>query len=92
MLASSTAVQIWQKAIALAYAVNKDHLAVVGYLIEEGKVNFNQKICLAGFFASFLVQSASQGALKMVKLLVKAAADLDCANNSLKEVHSMLAF
>lgn len=78
VLATSAAVERWQMAVALAYAVNQGHLAVARYLIEEGKVNVNQKICLAGFFASFLTQSASQGDLEMVKLLVKAGADLDC--------------
>ncbi|CAG8319759.1 unnamed protein product [Penicillium salamii] len=71
-------VENWQKAVALTYAVNQGHLSVARYLIEEGKVNVNQKICLTDFFASFLTQSASQGYLEMVKLLVKAGADLDC--------------
>ncbi|KAJ5102459.1 ankyrin [Penicillium argentinense] len=78
VLVSSAAVENWQKAIALAYAVDRGHLAVARCLIEEGKVNVNQKICLTGFFASFLAQSASRGALEMVKLLVEAGAALDC--------------
>ncbi|KAJ5577664.1 ankyrin [Penicillium hispanicum] len=68
VLASSAAVGKWQPPIALAYAVSQGHLALARYLIEEGKVNVNQQITL----------SAKQGNLEMVKLLVKAGADLNC--------------
>ena len=78
VLASSAAVEKWQKAVALAYAVNQGHSALARYLTEEGKVNVNGQITLPGFFKSLLAQSANQGSLEMVKLLVKAGADLDC--------------
>lgn len=78
VLASSAALKKWQMAIALVYAVNQGHLALARYLIEEGKVNVNQRISQPGFFKSFLSRSANQGNLEMVKLLVKAGADLNC--------------
>lgn len=91
-LASSAAVETWQKAVALAYTVNQGHLSVARYLIEEGKVNVNQKICMSDFFASYLTQSAIQGDLEMVNLLVKAGADLDCPSfQRMAESHLCIA-
>ncbi|KAL6229257.1 hypothetical protein BDW75DRAFT_225386 [Aspergillus navahoensis] len=81
VLASSSAVHHWQKVFALAYAVSQGHLALAKYLIEEAKVDVNQQIARItrrSFFDSFLTQSTSQGNLEIVKLLVKAGADLDC--------------
>ncbi|KAJ6019797.1 ankyrin [Penicillium canescens] len=80
VLASSAAVNKWQRAVALAYAVNRGHLALARYLIEEARVDVNQQITLSGFFESFLTQAACRGNLEMVKLLVKAGADLNCPN------------
>lgn len=78
VLASSAAVKKWQISLALAYAVNRGQLASARYLIEEAGVDVNQKITLHGFFESFLALSANRGNLEMVKLLVKAGADLNC--------------
>jgi hypothetical protein len=42
VLTSSVVVEKWQKAITLAYAVNRGHLALARYLIEEARVDVNQ--------------------------------------------------
>lgn len=77
-ISSSPAVNWFQRASALAYAVGRGQSESARYLIEEAGVDVNKRVILREFFDSFLAQAARRGDLEMVKLLVGAGADLKC--------------
>ena len=77
-IASSPAVNRFQRLSALAYAVSRGQSASATYLIEEAGVDVNKTVTGPGLFDSLLAESAYRGDLDMVKLLVRNGADLKC--------------